>query len=117
MLAGAIAIAALALFMLPALLGIGSGGPGASPSPTAAAATPTAAPTVPPAPTPKVYVIKSGDTLSKIASRNGVTLEELLAANKDTIKNPNKIAIGDEIIIPTPVPDELPAETVEPSPT
>ena len=114
-LAGALAIAALALFMLPALLGIGGGGPGASPSATTPVATPTAEPTVPPPPTPQVYVIKSGDTLSKIANRFGVTLDELLAANKDTIKNPNKIAVGDEVIIPLPVEEEEPSDAAEPS--
>ena len=108
-LAGAIAIAALALFMLPALLGIGSGGPNASPSPSTPIATATPEPTTPPAPTPQVYVIKQGDTLSKVAKRFGITLDELLAANKDTIKNPDKIAIGDEIIIPPPATGEEPS--------
>ena len=46
-------------------------------------------------------MIKKGDTLLKIATANGVTLEELMAANP-TIKNPNKIAEGQQIIIPTP---------------
>ena len=48
LLAGALGIAALALFFLPALLGIGSddgGSPSASPSASAAVATPSAAPT------------------------------------------------------------------------
>ena len=108
-LAGAVGIAALALFMLPALLGIGgpsggSGAPSRSPGATAAAS-----PTARPAPTPKTYTIKQGDTLSKVAKRFGVTIDDLLAANKDTIKDPDKIAIGDVIIIPT-------ASGVEPSP-
>jgi hypothetical protein len=109
-LAGAVAIAALALFMLPALLGIGNGGPNASPSPSSPIATATPVPTMPPVPTPQVYVIKQGDTLSKVAKRFGITLDELLAANKDTIKNPDKIAIGDEIIIPLPASEEEPSE-------
>jgi nucleoid-associated protein YgaU len=108
-LAGAVAIAALALFMLPALLGIGGGGPNASPSPSTPIATATPVPTTPPAPTPQLYVIKQGDTLSKVAKRFGVTLDDLLAANKDTIKNPDKIAVGDEIIIPVPASEEEPS--------
>jgi hypothetical protein len=104
-LAGAVGIAAIALFMLPALLGIGGGSPNASPSASGPAATPSAAPTTPPAPTPQVYVIKAGDTLSKVAKRFGVTIEELLAANPE-IKDPNKIAEGQEIVIPAPAPDE-----------
>jgi hypothetical protein len=105
-LAGALGIAALALFFLPALLGVGSNDdpPAATPSPTVVA-TPTPEPTAVPAPTPQVYVIKEGDTLTKVAQANGLTLDELLAANQDTITNPNRIAVGDEIIIPVPVSD------------
>ena len=70
---------------------------------TAVASRPVAtakpSPTVPPAPTPQVYVIKAGDTLWKMAKRFGITLEELLAANP-SIKNPNKISIGQQIVIP-----------------
>jgi LysM repeat protein len=104
-LAGALGIAALALFMLPALLGIGGGGkPAGSASPSAPVATASAEITPEPAPTAQVYVIKQKDTLSKVASRYGITLDELLAANPD-IKNPNKISIGQQIIIPLPAAD------------
>jgi LysM repeat protein len=106
----ALVIAALALFFLvPGMLNIGGpsgGGPGPSPSAPAAA---SVAPTPPPAPTPQVYTIKKGDTLLKIAKANGLSLEELLAANKD-IKNPNKVAEGQQIIIPVPsseAPDQV----------
>jgi LysM repeat protein len=93
-LAGALGIAALALFMLPALLGIGGGGtPGASSSPSQPVATPSAEITPVPAPSAQVYVIKQKDTLSKVAKRFGLTIEELLAANPE-IKNPDKISIG-----------------------
>ncbi len=108
LLAGALGIAALALFFLPALLGVGGGGGGASPSPSATAqVTASPSPTEEPAPTPQTYVIKQGDTLSKIAKRNDITLEQLLAANKETIKDPDKISVGDEIIIPAPVSEEV----------
>jgi hypothetical protein len=101
-LAGALGIAALALFMLPALLGIGGGGkPSGSASPSAPVATPSAEVTPVPAPTAQVYVIKQKDTLSKVANRYGITLDELLAANPE-IKDPNKISIGQQIIIPLP---------------
>lgn len=107
-LALALAVAALGLFFLPALLGIGGKDVSSpSPSPSAVAATPTPSPTEVPEPTPQVYVIKQGDTLSKIAKQYGLTLDQLLAANKDTIKNPDKISVGDEIIIPVPPPDEV----------
>ena len=50
----------------------------------------------------KSYSIKSGDTLSQIAKRQGTTLKALLAANP-SIKDPNKIRIGQKIKMSTPV--------------
>jgi hypothetical protein len=116
-LAGALAIAALALFFLPGLLGVGSNDnpPVATPSPSVAP-TATPEPTPVPAPTPQVYVIKEGDTLTKIAQANGLTLDELLAANQDTITNPNRISVGDEIVIPVPVTDGGDGGTASASP-
>src|SRR5262245_19155709 len=98
----ALAIAAVALFFLPALLGLGGSNNGATPPPSVAA-TPSASlePTPTPAPTPVTYTIKKGDTLSKIAAAHGLTLDELMAANP-TIKDPNKISEGQQIIIPVP---------------
>jgi LysM repeat protein len=54
-----------------------------------------------PAATPVLYVIKKNETLSKIATAHGITLDELLAANPQ-IKNPNKITEGQQITIPAP---------------
>jgi hypothetical protein len=107
-LAGALALAAVGLFFLPALFGIG-GDDTATPSPSASrpAATATPEPTPIPEPTPQSYVIQEGDTLSKIARSFDLTLEELLAANEETIKDPDRIAVGDQIIIPVPPPDEV----------
>jgi len=115
-LAAALGVAALVLFFLPALLGMGGDDGGASPSPSAteAAVTPLPSPTPEPEPTPQVYVIKTGDTLSKIAKEYGITLDQLLEANKDTIDDPDLIAVGDEIIIPVPPPDEVSGGTEEP---
>jgi len=107
--AGILIFAALFLFLFgPSLLGIGrgdGGGTGATPTPRAsAAATATPAPTVPPAPTPQVYTVASGDTMSKIAKRYGVTIDAILHANPK-IKDPNKIKVGDRITIPLPAQD------------
>ena len=49
----------------------------------------------------QTYVVAKGDTFSMIAQRFGVTVEGLLAANP-SLKNPNKISVGDGIVIPTP---------------
>ncbi len=104
----AVVLAAIVLFFVgPMLLGIGGnqpgGGAGATARPSAeASASPE--PTLRPAPTAQVYVVAKGDTISKIARRFGLTVDQLLAANKQ-IKNPNRITIGDEIKIPAPEPD------------
>jgi LysM repeat protein len=45
------------------------------------------------------YKVKSGDTLSQIAKRNGTTLQALLAANPN-IKNANMIRVGQSIKMP-----------------
>lgn len=108
----ALALAALALFFVgPMLLGIGdkdgSTGSGATPSATAAEATPTPEVTEVPAPTPQVYVVATGDTMSRIAKKFGVTVEQLLAANPQ-VKNPDKINIGDELTIPVPELEGVP---------
>ena len=43
--------------------------------------------------------VKSGDTLSKIAQQTGKSTSEIIALNKDTITDPNKIYVGQEIKI------------------
>jgi hypothetical protein len=45
------------------------------------------------------YTIKAGDTLSKIAARNGLTLAQLLQANPQ-ISDPNRISVGDVLNLP-----------------
>ncbi len=113
--AGALGIAALALFMLPALLGIGGGGSSASASPSASrpVSSTSAAPTIAPGPSQLTYTIKKGDTLSKVANKFHVALADLLAANPD-ITDPNKVSLGQVIIIPTASAGS-PAATAKPS--
>jgi LysM repeat protein len=43
------------------------------------------------------YLIKRGDTLSKIAKKNGTTWRTLFAANRDTVRNPNLIYTGNHL--------------------
>ncbi len=45
-----------------------------------------------------IYLVQSGDTLSSIALRFGITPEELQSANG--ITDPNSIAIGQQLVIP-----------------
>lgn len=45
------------------------------------------------------YVVKSGDTLGAIASRNNTTVQAIMAANPQ-IANPNAISVGQKITLP-----------------
>jgi LysM repeat protein len=79
--------------------------PPATPVPTS---TPVVSPTRRPDPTNQSYVVRSGDTLSSIAQRFGLTLGQLMAANP-TISDPNRIRVGQVLVIPPPgAPDEGP---------
>lgn len=53
---------------------------------------------VKPSPVSKVYVVRSGDTLSGIASKFGITYQEL--AKYNNISNPNMISVGQKIKVP-----------------
>ncbi len=108
---GLLAIAALALFLIPPLLlGGGGGGADATPTPSASVeASPSAsvAPTPVPSPTPFVYTVKAGDTVSGIAAKYKITVDDLLAANPD-LKDPNQLQIGDKLVIPLPASSVIP---------
>ena len=68
--------------------------PTPNPTPTA---TPVARPT--PTPTPLVYAVQAGDTLSGIAARFGLTVEELVQANR--LVDPDSLQIGQQLTIPS----------------
>lgn len=74
--------------------------------------TPTLAPTV--TPTPWVYTVKANDTLIDIAYLNGLTLDELKAANPDI--NPYNIAIGTQLNIPAAKPTQGTLTVPNPTP-
>jgi len=77
-----------------------------SPSPTRAASpTPTA--------TLVTYVVVTGDTLARIASRYGVTVQAIVAANN--LKDPNVLRVGTVLIIPTGQVTEIPSLQFTPS--
>ncbi len=61
-----------------------------------------------------LYVVKSGDSLSAIAGRYGLTMAELMAANG--LQNPDWIAVGQKLTIPVPGAP-TPTATVPPVPT
>ena len=75
--------------------------------------TPTPAP---PTATPRVYRIRTGDTLFDLALANDLSLEVLLAANNLSEDDVYTIQPGDEIIIPDPNASLEALETPTPSP-
>jgi LysM repeat protein len=125
MMVAAVVIAAIALFYLPALLGFGEpdrGAGTATPSPSTSAGPSGSAELTPtPGPTQQTYIVMSGDTMSSIARRFGITLDDLIAANLATVPDPDKLDVGDELIIPSPSAapasaDVSPSAEASPSP-
>ncbi|MCX8090325.1 MAG: LysM peptidoglycan-binding domain-containing protein [Verrucomicrobiae bacterium] len=87
------------------------------PAPGAAAAPAT---TGAPAPSggERVYVVKSGDTLTKIARQHGTTVKALREANK---LRTDRIRVGDKLVIPgsgaaPAAPESAPAPAPAPPP-
>ena len=53
----------------------------------------------------QIYEIVSGDTLSKIAMENNLTMEKLIAMNDSIESETSTIRVGDEIIVTVPEPE------------
>lgn len=79
--------------------------PGASTSSSAAAASQTtsrsSSRTATPATGSKFYTVKRGDTLGRIAARQGIAggWQALWSMNRDTISNPHRIQVGQRIAV------------------
>ena len=117
--AAVLLLVGLLFFSLPTIIkGFGGfiGAVTASPTPTIDPnPTPTPTPTPPPTPAPIVHIVKSGETLSQISTQYQVSVAAILGANP-TVKDPNSIAVGQELIIPSVVPDvSIPPESEEPA--
>ncbi len=104
---------------LPTATPVPTGTPTASPSPSPTPVpteTPTAVPTaVPtatevPTSTPRVHVVRSGDTLSTIASQYGTTVAAILEANPGLTQY-SMLSIGQEIALPFEGEAAAPSET------
>jgi LysM repeat protein len=67
-------------------------------------------PGAPSAASANTYVVKAGDSLSKIAARHGVNAKELAELNQ--IADPNKIRIGQKLLLP----DHSKVSTSKPAP-
>lgn len=74
-----------------------------------------------PTPTPFTYTVQQGETISSVALKFGVSIDELLAANPDV--NPNTMSIGTVLQVPskpenptgeaTPTPAPFTVEQIE----
>jgi LysM repeat protein len=83
---------------------------GVTPAPTLSTSQPRRTPTSvidTPGPTPIVYVVQPGDTITKIALRFGVLPDDIIALNHLT--NPNLIVPNQVLLIPVPAPSSPPA--------
>ncbi len=67
-----------------------------------------------PTATPFIYVVQSGDTLSEIAEKFKISMDELRTANPDI--SPNSMSIGMTLIIPDPSAALAGASTPTPMP-
>lgn len=56
------------------------------------------------------YTIRKGDTVTGIAKKHGVSIEELIEANPVILKNPNIIYPGQALLIPSGSAAGSPAE-------
>jgi len=71
----------------------------AATSPPAQSAKPTPVPVTPaPKATPHIYVAQKGDSLSTIATRFGISVRAIMAANG--LSNPNLVNVGQVLVIP-----------------
>ncbi len=114
---------AFALLCLPALL-LGCTGGGLDVTPTYVAfvsinqaPTPTLTPVAAPTVAAATYTVQAGDTLSGIAARFGVNIDDLARANAIPDNMRDKLQIGQVLVIPPrqlnqPVPTATPIPTV-----
>ena len=114
-------IVGIALFATPFLfrsLTGGDGGTTASPAPLASAspgasAASSASPVASAIPT--VYTVAANDTLSRIAKQFWVTIDQIVKANPQ-ITNPDKLALGAQLVIPIPVASAITDGAITPAP-
>jgi hypothetical protein len=114
-------IVGAALFATPFVLRVFTSGDRASASPTPAASASAGASVAPsitpvPSPSPIIYVVKAGDVLSRLAVKFGVTVDQIVKANPQ-IKNPDRLNLGDQLVIPPAVAPAITDGAITPAPS
>jgi LysM repeat protein len=99
-------------------VGCGSDGTGSGTLPPIATTSSTSTTIATTTTLPEFYVVQSGDTLSKIVTKLGVSKDDLMALNG--ITNPDHIEKGQKLKIPRPgmvIPSTVPPSTTVPAET
>lgn len=86
--------------------------PTASPPPVFPTRAVSLTPTLAPTPTPRTYTVRQGDTFGSIATKFGITVDDLIHANPNV--DPNALPIGQVLVIPV---HRAGLETPQPTPT
>jgi LysM repeat protein len=82
------------------------------------AAAPASAPTPAPSPMSITYVVQPRETLTSIARKNKITVDELVAANAPKVTRTSILLPGESLNIPNPAPaSAAPAATAAPADT
>ena len=107
--AALLVLAAVVLFSLPTILkGVNGFIAGVTATPTPSASpTSDVSPSPTPTPTPEavLYRVKSGDSLDKISKLYQVSIDVILSANPTIDRKTLTIYVGQELIIPSAIPD------------
>ena len=62
------------------------------------------------------YTVKSGDSVSKIAQRLGITVRDMIMANPELEKNPDLIRVGQKLVLPVKTYGDIETVADRPSP-
>ncbi len=111
-------ISVIVFLVLGRSIGPEGSGPSSLPPATMAIGLSTALParTPEPVPQPTVYIVQPGDSLSGIAFRFDVPIEDIMRANG--LSNPDLLSVGQELIIPLGgLPPATPTQPITPTPT
>jgi len=92
---------------LPAVTDRSTAAPPTATALPVAQATQPPTPTLSPTPEPALHVVRAGESLAALAGAYGVSVQDMVEAN--AIRDPDKIEVGQELVIPGPARIPTPA--------